>query len=349
MLRTLAVAFIGIWGVLFTPVATYAASSGCKLGIFLTIPVTMNGLKPVADAQVNGHDIQLAVDSGAFFSMLSPSAAAEFKLPLRWAPFGFAVNGLGGEMSTPQITSVNLTVAGVKFPGKWDFIVGGNEVGGGARGLLGQNVLRAADVEYDLANGVVRLIKPEGSCGKIRPVYWAKESEAYSVMDINWATPAQPHTTGTGYLNGAKIRVMFDTGAWASMLSLRAAERAGIKPDSPGVTPGGTSFGIGQGYVKTWIAPFQSFKIGDEEIRNTHLRMGDIQLNIAEMMIGADFFLSHRVYVAGSEHKLYFTYNGGPVFNLTTVQQNANAGAHPKPDTAGAPGMPPQSPPASSD
>jgi tetratricopeptide (TPR) repeat protein len=35
------------------------------------------------------------------------------------------------------------------------------------------------------------------------------------------------------------------------------------------------------------------------------------------MLIGADFFLSHRVYVATSQHRLYFTYNGGAVFNLT--------------------------------
>jgi hypothetical protein len=69
--------------------------------------------------------------------------------------------------------------------------------------------------------------------------------------------------------------------------------------------------------VQTWIAPFASFRIGDEEIRNTHLRIWDTGLRDVDMLIGADFFLSHRIYVASSQHKLYFTYNGGPVFNLT--------------------------------
>jgi hypothetical protein len=32
-----------------------------------------------------------------------------------------------------------------------------------------------------------------------------------------------------------------------------------------------------------------------------------------DMIIGADFFLSHRIYVASSQHKLYFTYNGAGV------------------------------------
>jgi tetratricopeptide (TPR) repeat protein len=68
---------------------------------------------------------------------------------------------------------------------------------------------------------------------------------------------------------------------------------------------------------QTWIAPFDSFKVGDnEEIHHTRLRIGDLSAVDTDMLLGADFFLSHRVYVASSQHRLYFTYNGGPVFNL---------------------------------
>jgi tetratricopeptide (TPR) repeat protein len=122
---------------------------------------------------------------------------------------------------------------------------------------------------------------------------------------------------GSAYVNGAKIRVEFDTGTPTSMLSLKAAARAGIKPDSPGVVSAGLSAGIGKSTFATYIAPFSSFKIGEEEVKNTRLRFGDIDLPHSDMLIGADFFLSHRIYVANSQHKLYFTYNGGPVFNLT--------------------------------
>jgi tetratricopeptide (TPR) repeat protein/predicted aspartyl protease len=283
------------------------------------MPITMRGTKPVADGKINGQDVTFVVDSGSFYSMLSPATAAQFKLPLQPARFGLVINGMGGSMGTPQVTSANVTLGGVAFPKKLDFYVGGNEAGVGARGIIGQNILGLADVEYDLANGVIRLIKQEGKCRSLDHPYWAKSGDSYSTMDLSWPTPDDPHTLGVGYLNGARIDVMFDTGAWASILSLRAAERAGVKPDSAGVTPGGTATGAGRGYIKTWIAPFQSFKLGDEEIRNTHLRIGEIKLQIADMSIGADFFLSHRVYVANKEHKLFFTYNGGPVFNLMTL------------------------------
>ncbi len=35
------------------------------------------------------------------------------------------------------------------------------------------------------------------------------------------------------------------------------------------------------------------------------------------MLVGADFFVSHRIFVANKEHKLFLSYNGGPVFNLS--------------------------------
>lgn len=319
MLRRLAVSLIGILGASLTPATAFAASDDCKLKILLELPITMGGsFRPMADAKINGHDVTLLIDSGAFYSMLSPSTAAEFGLRLEPVPW-LTVSGVGGGTVSPKLTNATLTLAGVTIPRKLEFLVGGNEVGGGARGAIGQNILRIADVEYDLANGVIRLIKPEGKCKSMRPTYWAKPGDAYSMMDIIWATPQEPFTTGAGYLNGAKIKVLFDTGAGASMLSLHAAARAGIKTDSPGVVPSGQTHGIGAGgSIPTWIAPFQSFKIGDEEIRNTHLRIGDLDLSVADMLIGPDFFLSHRVYVASSERKLYFTYNGGPVFNLTT-------------------------------
>ncbi len=87
--------------------------------------------------------------------------------------------------------------------------------------------------------------------------------------------------------------------------------------------------GIGRQRVDSWLAPFKSFKIGDEEIQNTRLRLGKIEVGTNDMVIGADFFLSHRVYISRSQHKVYFSYNGGPVFNLSQGPASPAAGAPP--------------------
>jgi len=197
------------------------------------------------------------------------------------------------------------------------FVVADGDFGAGTIGLLGQTFWRLAEVEYDLANGVIRLVRPQ-DCKGVPLAYWARAAgQPYSVVDIESATQREPHTKAVAYLNGTRIRVLFDTGAAVSMLTLDAAKRAGIGPDSPGVEAGGPVGGIGRKVANTWIARFASFKIGDEEIDNARLRFGELNLLQDDLLIGADFFLSHRIYVATSQSRLYFTYNGGPVFDLT--------------------------------
>ena len=66
----------------------------------------------------------------------------------------------------------------------------------------------------------------------------------------------------------------------------------------------------------THLASFASFKVGDEEIRNPRLRGGDTREG-ADMLLGADFFVSHRIYVSSTQRKMYFTYNGGRVFSAS--------------------------------
>jgi tetratricopeptide (TPR) repeat protein len=319
---------------LLAPAAPAAAAEPCKLGHMAELPVTMRNMRPLVHAAINGKDALFIADSGAFFSSLTPAGAKQFNLRPDTV-WGMWADGVGGSSMVAITTVKTFRIFNMDLP-NIPFYVLGNDVGSGAVGLLGQNVFRIGDVEYDLANGVINILRTRGACSKSSLAYWANAGNLpYSEIDVDSATREKPHTTGEAYVNGRRIRVMFDTGAWSSLLALDAARRAGVTPDSPGVRPGGMTSGIGHRLVPSWIGPFASFKIGDEEIRNTHLRFGDLQMRDTDMLIGADFFLSHHILVASSQRKLYFTYNGGPVFNLTTVPVPATATA-----AAGEPGVP---------
>jgi tetratricopeptide (TPR) repeat protein/predicted aspartyl protease len=315
------------------------AASKCQLAKLAELPITMLGLRPTIIAKINDQDAKFALDSGAFYSIISSATADQFNLRRQAAPFGLRVKGIGGSAAAEETTIKLFTIAGIPVH-NITFLVGGSEIGGGVIGLLGQNLLEKWDIEYDFAKGVVRLFKAS-DCSHVSLAYWATAQQPLSIMDISYTTPMTPHTTGTAFINGVRIKVMFDTGAWTSMLTLRAAARAGIKPDTPGVAEAGYMTGIGRGNVKTYIAPFSSFKIGDnEEIKNTRLRIADEDVD-EDMLIGADFFLSHHLLVSNSQHRLYFTYNGGPVFNLTrpastdpTADPTADAAASQLPDAA---------------
>ncbi len=300
------------------------AAEPCKLGRLAELPVTMEGTSPLVHAAINGKDALFVADSGAFFSTLTPAGAKQFNLQLE-PVWGVRVDGVGGSAQMWSTKVKTFTIFNMNLP-DIPFYVLGNDIGSGAVGVLGQNVFRLGDVDYDLANGVIGILRTRGDCRKTSLAYWANaQGLPYSEIDIDFATAEKPHTMGVAYLNGSRIRVMFDTGAWSSLLSLDAAKHAGVTPESPGVASGGITAGVGRRLVRSWIAPFASFKIGDEEIRNTHLRFGEHELRETDMLIGADFFLSHHVLVANSQRKLYFTYNGGPVFNLTTTPAAAPA------------------------
>ena len=293
------------------------ANAACVLTKIADLPVTMKDFRPMAPVKVNGHDALFFIDSGAFFSSVTPEGAATFGLTKGPLPPGLTIRGVGGTADMSLVTAKDFFFANIPYR-HVDFLVGEKGDGSGAVGLIGQNLIGQMDVEYDLANGVIRLFVPKG-CDGARLAYWVSGQQAYFVIHISPATDTLSNATAMASVNGVKIRAEFDTGSPTSMLSLDTAARAGVKPPQAINDPGQFTSGIGlRTYLRTWIAPVDSFNLGDEEIRHTRLRFGEMSLpGDVDMLIGADFFLSHRVFVSNSQHQPYFTYNGGPVFNLT--------------------------------
>ena len=138
--------------------ASSAAAGQCQLGRLVEFPITMVDLRPQVTAKLNGRDVRLLVDSGAFFSILSPANAAELNLKERSAPFGLFVRGVNGSANASVVKVKEFTLPGVTLHDV-DFIVAGSQIDRGSVGVLGQNILHYADVEYDLAQGVIRLMK----------------------------------------------------------------------------------------------------------------------------------------------------------------------------------------------
>jgi tetratricopeptide (TPR) repeat protein/predicted aspartyl protease len=311
-----------------------AAPAKCSLLKAADLPVTMVDQRPMLPVKINGADTQLMVDSGAFYSVISPAAATRLGMAEIFTPYGLTMKGVNGTTSAEVYVAKDFTLANIPFH-KVQFVVGGREVAPEAAGVLGENVLGVMDVEYDLANGVIRLFKPE-NCGQANLAYWAG-GKTVSMLAIEPARdPLHHFILGQASVNAQPIRVMFDTGAGRSVLKREAAERVGIPLQAQDVEAAGLSYGFGRRGLETWISPVSNFAIGGEQIQNTRLRVGNIDLDDADMLLGADFFLSHRVYVSNSQHRLYFTYNGGSVFRLERTPPRTEARADPPPAAAGA-------------
>lgn len=327
--------------------STAASAGGCQLAELGELPVDMQHARPLVWAKLNGVKARFMLDSGAFYSTLWRDAATQYQLPITSIIGGqsYYVGGVGGSERAMVTTVKSFEFLGARAPKPFQFLVIDQHLVHDSVGVLGQNILHISDVEYDLANGVARFFKPV-DCGSRPLAYWAG-STPYSTVELEAMDVFQSTLRATAMINGHRIIVEFDTGSPRSYLSLDAAESAGISPNSPGVTFLGLGGGVGPASSKLWSAPVDTFQLGSEKVQHAHLLIGDFnpRHRVGEagrapidMLLGEDFFLSHRIYVAYSQRKLYFTYNGGPLFNLNLPQVLSGAAKPPENPGATAPG-----------
>jgi len=291
------------------------AAAKCSVGMVARLPVTMEGPRATVPVEVNGKPTTFWLDSGAFFSIMSKAQAAELGLKTTSLPPGFYVTGVGGNSTAELATIKSFRIVGQELK-NLQFLVSGSDAGAA---LIGQNILSAFDTEYDLANGHVNLIHTR-DCGDTNLAYWA-EGRFIGIAELFSAENAfDRHIRTKGEVNGKPVTLLLDTGAPASVINRSAAERIGIDLSAPGVVESDRASGSGTKFRRTWIVTLKTFNIGGEEIRNTPIRViedkGD-ELNY-DVLVGVDFFLSHRLFVSRATHHLFLTYNGGPIFSMTT-------------------------------
>ncbi len=280
----------------------------------MEIPVRIVDRRPIATLTLNGVQVPMLVDSGAFFSMISASTATQLNLPLQNLPFGMQIQGYTGPISAKMTRVEKMGLLGVQLSNV-EFIVGGNELGAGIMGVLGRNILSMADTEYDLAHGAVRLSFPKGDCADTNFAHWAGEAPVIEVPlklgDNRQDTAVRVEVK----INGKRTLALLDTGAPQTTLTLRAARRAGIEENE--LTPAGRTGGAGAGRVKAWTGPVALFELGGQKISNSRLHIADTDDSNQGMLLGLDYFLSHRILVSRLQRQIYITWNGNPAFALT--------------------------------
>jgi tetratricopeptide (TPR) repeat protein len=311
-----------------------SAQAECKIRA-IELPVRMDGPRAIAMLGINGTQIPLIVDSGAFFSTLTRASAEELGLTLQRLPEGATVGGLAGNMVHPRKTTVKtVQLLNSQIP-DIDFLVGGNDSGLGGMGVLGRNILSMLDTEYDLAHGMIRFVKLTGDCDNTNMAYWAGDTPVSEVKLLSSPTPGRPPIRARLQLNGHEVTALFDTGA-STIVSLDAAHKAGLKDAD--LRDNSTTYGVGRGQVKFWTASFDTVSLGGETVRHNRLGVSDFEGRDFDMLVGIDFFLSHRVYVSSENQRMFFTYNGGPVFarNVELKAEGAAPAASAAADTLSA-------------
>ncbi len=294
----------GLIAVLMLPTAALAAP--CHFRQVAELPVTLYGARgrhPVVGATINGVGANLVFDTGGAVNFLSAASAPRLKLHPKPPPPASQLRSMGQIVEAQVAKADRIAFAGVETPSP-DFAVVQGSFGDEIDGALGEPLFADADVEIDLTERVIRLFRPEG-CEGANLAYWADPKQV-SIVDLE-PFPAAVRPFGWVKVNGVPLRALFDTGAPDTDLTADAAKRAGVVPGGEGVHAAGTAGGMGPGGLKNWTGHFQSLTIGKETIPNLVLNFTDKPNASADLIIGADYFVTHRVLISKSQGKLYST------------------------------------------
>jgi clan AA aspartic protease (TIGR02281 family) len=301
------------------------AASGfatCRVVRIAEIPVTVDQNRAFIDAQINGQDIKAMVDTGAAMSFLWQNEAQRLGLPIREV-VDVHRYGVGGEAKAFAATAKHFQMG--SFVGdQIDFnVVGTMTDARRAPLVLGYDFLSHFTTEFDLARGVIRLFRPE-DCQPAQVLYW---SNTYSLADLESFAAWDPKIKLNVIVNDKRVIAILDSGAGLSDIDQRTAERIGvIKAPTDSIS---TLTGVAGRPITTYLGYFATLAVGDEVLHNAKFQVAELfsadrvesagsriaytPENIPQMLLGCDFFLSHRILVFPKERKLLFTYNGGPV------------------------------------
>jgi len=316
---------------LATASLTVAGASSCKLLRIAEWPIQLENQTPIVDGAINGRKIGVQLNTGSTNSLILRSAADRLGLT-RQVARGYRAFGVGGETYV-EYAFVDELKIGETVRKNWRaFVLGEHDLGKDIAVLLGYDFFEQIDVEFDLANNAVRLFHAK-DCDGVSLAYWAPGGAGEVKLEAS-LDPNYPLIDLTVQINGKPARAVLDSGSSTSMMSRHLAASLGVTPETPGVRATARSVDLGRKLPDSWIGPFQSFAIGDEIIRNPAIRFTDLDASHTEigsrvpiatelwqMVLGADFLRAHRVLVAHSQRKFYFTYVGGPVFTPAPRRQ----------------------------
>jgi predicted aspartyl protease len=307
----------------FSAATAVGAAAPCQMQVIGELPIQFDHGRMLVEAQIDGRPAKMIVDTGATNTLIFRASAEAMGLPIRPIA-GLKSYAVGGEAGAGEVRIADFRVASFVAHND-DVLVSGKQPLGAAQGLLGSDFLLQDDLEIDVAERKIRWFKTKGCAGE-QVVYWGKAFSAARMTGSN----AERLIEVTTQVNGVPVPTEMDTGS-DSFLTLAAAARAGVTPSSEGVRKTGEVHGLGAQPIDTYVAVFKTFSFGeDETIKNAELRIADLfgadkevrlgsrlpseAVDEPAMLLGADFFRSHRVYVSRGQRMVYVSYVGGPVF-----------------------------------
>ncbi len=299
------VCMLSVMGTLVTLASPARAADDCQWYVE-TIPVYTTEYRPIAIVNINGRNLPMMVNNASAYTMLTTEAARKLKLPLgpRLDDLEVKTNGLDQDYRTARVSRFKTGTLAFR---DIELLVADLDLGLSLQGVLGRDLLAIADTEYDLALGTVRMVRPKGQCDQTSLVHWA-DGQPITVAPLMPRDASDTEIRVSMRLNKRPVFAMLGASHQFTTLQPETVRAAGV-PDSQ------LQRVVARDGVAGQTAHIDLVQIGSEQHADQALEVERTEpAGEYDLMLGVDFMLSHRIYVAYSQGKLYATRNGLPAF-----------------------------------
>ncbi|MFC0252604.1 retroviral-like aspartic protease family protein [Massilia consociata] len=291
--------------------------AGCEPRELSTLPLTFrDDAVPVTEVRIDGKPVPALIDTGAQqATSLDRKTLEEFGIKVNLSDSNY----VGVQVANARIDHIAL--GPIEYKKAWFVVDDLQKDGVGAK--IGANYLFRTDVELALAQGYLKFFKPTG-CLRASLAYWDRSTPS---------APFQVHPLRKDLrpwfkvrINGQDINAVISTVTTHSYMDLFTAKRMGLTPESPGATREGSVKSWYDREQAVWKVPVPRMSIGELDITNFDLRLMNMDISGEMLVLGTDFLRRHRVYVAMSQNRIYFSpVNPAPAAQVAPAAAGADA------------------------
>ncbi|MET0395257.1 MAG: alpha/beta fold hydrolase [Longimicrobiaceae bacterium] len=288
------------------PAASAAAAPAP--GRYTEVPLVYDSGRVLVRARVGAADsLVFLLDTAGGGSVVSPETVARLGIPAS-AGGSVQVMGASGAVRLRQVPLPAVSLGGARVEGITAVVTETarfrRSAGPAYAGVLGNDFLRAFDVEVDVPAGRLRLWRRGADAAAPRP-------GAAPAVVAN-LSPVPGFVMFDVAVGDSTARAILDSGAAHSTLNWRAAAGAGVTRATPGMRVTRAAGGISGDTVESHLYTFD--RVGVEGLRfpPLEMRISDLPVFAAlglgqrpTMLVGADLLRGCRVFISYSERRVH--------------------------------------------
>ena len=276
------------------------------------LPVQFHDEVPTVGVTIDGQPVAMVLDLGADRTVIAEDTADRLHLDRDPSDLP-TITGIGGSETRWAAVAQRLTLDGITLRHKRLEVasIEAADTRPPIDGLLGLDVLRQYDVDWDLPHGRVTLNAASGCSAP--PVGWSPAAVAVPLLHP-WGTSGGISGGISGRRSGLvrlPVRVddrpltaMLDSGTGISMIERGFA--AGLEPpdakDDEDVRLSGTGLGGAEGAAHR----FRSLVVAGDSLPGWLMVAGPVPADAGEMILGADFLRIHRAWLPAGGPAIWF-------------------------------------------